>query len=65
MTTVGDSISFRKTCEFKEEVKFNNGNTIIGGQNTEWGSYISSTTVQAGRNLVLGESIFKITTDAR
>ena len=65
MTTVGDAIQFRKACEFKEAVKFNNGNTVIGGQNTDWGAFVSSTTIQAGRNIILGDSIFKITSNER
>lgn len=65
LSTGGDTISFRKACDFHKPVQFNNGQTLIGIDTTYNSAYVGSPTIQAGERLVVGDSLFKITTDER
>ena len=65
MSTSGDCISFRKSCEFKDAVQFCNGRTVIGKETTYNSAYVGTETLQAGQRLVIGDSLFKITADER
>ena len=63
LSTGGETISFRKACDFHKPVQFNNGQTLIGIDTTYNSAYVGSPTIQAGERLVVGDSLFKITTD--
>lgn len=65
LTTGGDAISFRKACDFHSPVQFNNGQTLIGIDTTYNSAYVGSPTIQAGERLVVGDSLFKISSDDR
>lgn len=65
LSTGGDVISFKKACDFHKPVQFNNGKTLIGIDTTYNSAYVGSPTIQAGERLVVGDSLFKITTDQR
>ena len=65
LSTGGDVISFKKACDFHNPVQFNNGKTLIGIDTTYNSAYVGSPTIQAGERLVVGDSMFKITTDQR
>ena len=60
MSTSGDCISFKKSCEFKDSVQFCNGRTIIGKETTYNSAYVGTETLQAGQRIVLGDSTMKI-----
>lgn len=60
-STTGDAtISFNKAVEFLKPVQFNNGQTLIGTETTYNSAYIGSPTIQAGRRLVVGDSMMKV-----
>lgn len=65
MATSGEHISFKKSCEFKDDVQFTNGRTVIGLENRYSSAYVGTETLQAGQRLVVGDSLFKITADER
>jgi hypothetical protein len=45
MTTSGDYISFKKSCEFKDSVQFSNGRTMIGKETTYNSAYVGTETL--------------------
>lgn len=65
MSTQGDTISFKKACDFRSPVQFNNGRTLIGIETTYNSAYVGTETIQAGKRVVVGDSLFKITADER
>lgn len=65
LTTSGNLISFKKSCEFVKPVQFNNGQTIIGIESTYKSAYIGTPTLQVGNRLIVGDSDLKITNDDR
>ena len=64
-TTAGDKISFRQAVEFKDNVEFTNGRTIIGKETTYNSAYVGTETIQAGKRVVVGDSFLKIDADTR
>ena len=60
LSSVGSMVSFRKECLFTKPVQFNNGATIIGKETKYNSAYVGSETLQAGKRVIVGDSLFKI-----
>ena len=65
ISTSGEYISFRKACEFKDSVQFSNGRTMIGIETTYNSAYVGTETIQAGKRIVVGDSLMKIDATSR
>jgi hypothetical protein len=45
LTTSGEYISFKKSCEFKDAAQFTNGRTVIGLENRYNSAYVGTETI--------------------
>ena len=65
MSTSGEYISFKKSCDFKDSVQFCGGRTMIGKETTYNSAYVGTETLQAGKRIVVGDSLMKIDSATR